>query len=143
MDSFTPFAAILGGVLIGLSASAMLFLHGRIAGISGIAGGLVSPKRGDTAWRLWFIGGLVAAGIVAAMLAPSMLHVGVERSSFAVAIAGLLVGFGSRLGSGCTSGHGVCGITRLSPRSLIATATFMTTGAVAAFVVGHLFGGSV
>ena len=143
MDSFTPFAAILGGVLIGLSASAMLFLHGRIAGISGIAGGLVSPKRGDTAWRLWFIGGLVVAGIVAAALAPSMLHVGIERSSLAVAVAGLLVGFGSRLGSGCTSGHGVCGITRFSPRSLIATATFMTTGAAAAFVVGHLLGGSV
>ena len=143
MDTFTPFASLLGGVLIGLSASAMLFLHGRIAGISGIAGGLVNPKRGDTAWRLYFIGGLVAAGIIAALLAPSQFQVGIERSSWAVAIAGLLVGFGSRLGSGCTSGHGVCGITRFSPRSSIATATFLTTGAIAAFVVGHLFGGSV
>ena len=138
MDTFTPFASLLGGVLIGLSASAMLFLHGRIAGISGIAGGLVNPKRGDTAWRLYFIGGLVAAGIIAALLAPSQFQVGIERSSWAVAIAGLLVGFGSRLGSGCTSGHGVCGMSRLSQRSIVATLTFMAFGFATVAVMNML-----
>ncbi len=143
MPQFTPFSALVGGALIGLSASAMLFVHGRIAGVSGITGGLLKPATGDTAWRLWFVAGLVVAGVIAALIAPSAFHVGISRSAPAIAVAGLLVGFGSRLGNGCTSGHAVCGLTRLSPRSLLATVTFMATGALAAFVVTQFFGGAL
>jgi uncharacterized protein len=143
MDDFTPIASALGGVLIGLSASAMLLFHGRIAGISGIAGGLVRPSRGDTLWRVLFLAGLLAGGAVMAFVTPGLFQVGVDRSVLAVVVAGLLVGFGSRLGSGCTSGHGVCGITRLSPRSLVATGTFMLTGALMAFLVTQFFGGKL
>lgn len=134
---------LLGGALIGLSASAMLYLYGRIAGISGITAGLVRPVRGDIEWRALFVLGLVAAGLVGLVVSPGSFAVGVERSSAAVISAGLLVGFGTRLGSGCTSGHGVCGITRLSKRSLAATMTFMVTGALAVAVVSLVFGGRV
>lgn len=134
---------LLGGALIGLSASAMLYLYGRIAGISGITAGLVRPVRGDIEWRALFVLGLVGAGLVGLVVSPASFAIGVERSSAAVISAGLLVGFGTRLGSGCTSGHGVCGITRLSKRSLAATLTFMVTGALAVAVVSLVFGGRV
>ncbi|MEZ4402595.1 MAG: YeeE/YedE thiosulfate transporter family protein [Kofleriaceae bacterium] len=127
--------ALAGGGLIGL-ASALLFLsHGRIAGISGLLGSLLPPQPIDRSWRLAFFVGLGLAGVVAAAVAPTAVGASV-RSSTTVAIAGLLVGFGTRLGSGCTSGHGVCGLSRLSPRSMVAVATFMATGALTASLVG-------
>ncbi len=143
MYHFTPFASLLGGALIGLAASMLLLFSGRVAGITGITGGLVRPAAGDLSWRLMFIAGLVAGGAVLLLVSPGAFHVGIHRSFAALAVAGLLVGFGARLGSGCTSGHGVCGLSRLSRRSLVATLTFMATGALAVFVVVHLLGGQL
>lgn len=143
MDTFTPLASLAGGALIGLSAALMLLFHGRIAGISGIAGGLLSgPPKGDVLWRALFVAGLVGAGAVAARLAPAALEVGVERPTAALVIAGLLVGFGTRLGNGCTSGHGVCGLSRMSPRSLVATLSFMAAGVATATIAGRLLWGA-
>lgn len=124
--------------MIGI-ASALLFLtHGRIAGISGVVGSLLPPSTTpDRGWRIAFVGGLLAAGAVAAIVAPSAVGASV-RSLPIVIVAGLLVGFGTRFGSGCTSGHGVCGLARFSARSLVAVVTFMTTGALAAWVAGGL-----
>jgi uncharacterized membrane protein YedE/YeeE len=136
-------AALAGGVLIGLAASVVMLTHGRIAGISGIFGGLLRPKKGETLWRALFIAGLVAGGALLSTLRPEAFQGGVHRSSLTLALAGLLVGFGSRLGSGCTSGHGVCGISRLSWRSIAATMTFMATGAVVVFIVNRVLGGSI
>jgi uncharacterized membrane protein YedE/YeeE len=130
-------SAFFGGTLIGL-ACALLFLgHGRIAGISGIAGGAVQRATPDRAWRLAFLGGLAAAGAAASLTAPAAIG-SPMRSPLTVIIAGLLVGFGTRLGNGCTSGHGVCGVSRWSRRSLVAVATFMTTGAITATIAGRL-----
>lgn len=121
--------ALAGGALIGASASLFLAMNGRVAGISGITGGLVVPIRGDVAWRAMFVAGLVVGGIVVALVAPRAF--GTTTAPLAlVALAGALVGVGTRLGNGCTSGHGVCGIARLSPRSIVATVTFVTTGIV-------------
>lgn len=137
-------APLAGGILIGLAAAVLLFFHGRIAGISGILGGaLRNRQRGDLGWRLAFLVGLLAAGAVAVLLSPTQVEITIDRSLGAMALAGLLVGFGTALGSGCTSGHGVCGIARLSKRSLVATATFMAVGALTVFVVNHLLGGAV
>lgn len=142
MDHFTPWSSALGGALIGLAAIGLLLFNGKIAGISGIAGGLIqSPSKGDGAWRVAFVLGLVSAGVVGSLLSPSLFAVEVNRSVPAMLAAGLLVGFGTRTGNGCTSGHGVCGIGRLSRRSLAATLAFMTTGAATVFVVERLFGG--
>ncbi len=136
---FTPASALAGGLLIGLAAALLILLEGRIAGISGIVGGLLQPLRaGDVAWRLAFALGLVAAPLLCQALAelpPSRIDGGWAT----LVVAGLLVGFGSRLGSGCTSGHGVCGLSRLSPRSLVATIVFMTAGFVTVFAGRHLF----
>lgn len=142
MENFTPIASTVGGALIGLSASLLLLFNGRIAGISGIYSGLLFPKAGEVGWRAAFVGGLVVGGIALFLLAPSLFAVEYDRTLPMVAIAGLLVGLGVRLGSGCTSGHGVCGISRLSPRSLIATVTFIFTGAVTVFVTRALMGGA-
>lgn len=143
MHNFTPLASLLGGVLIGLSASAMLLLDGKIAGISGILAGALKPVRDDTLWRICFLGGLLAGGLLLRALLPSAFDFGIIRPLPLLAIAGLLVGFGTRLGSGCTSGHGVCGVSRLSPRSLVATATFIFTGALVVYLLNHLAGGSL
>ena len=121
--------------MIGLASALLMLAHGRIAGISGIVGGLLSSATADRAWRYAFVAGLVVAGILAAAVAPASVGAPV-RSPLVVAVAGLLVGFGTRLGGGCTSGHGVCGLSRLSMRSLVAVATFMTTGALAAMLAG-------
>lgn len=127
--------ALAGGVLIGMAAALLLLTHGRIAGISGIVGGLLSPSTKDRTWRYAFLAGLVVTGLVAHLVAPASTG----GASPALAIAGgLLVGYGARRGSGCTSGHGVCGLARLSRRSLVAVATFMTTGAIAATLRGVL-----
>jgi uncharacterized membrane protein YedE/YeeE len=137
---FTPVLSTIGGALIGAAASAMLLTEGRIAGISGILGGLFTPRPGDIGWRVAFVLGLTLAGVVGAVLAPGAVSVGIERSPWMLVVAGLLVGVGTRLGNGCTSGHGVCGLSRLSPRSLASVVTFMTVGAVVAVTVGRLGG---
>jgi len=141
-SDFTPVSALLGGALIGLAASVMLLGAGRVAGISGIFGGLLAPRAGDVAWRLAFVGGLLAAGVGAALFVPSAFASDLVRPPLVLALAGVLVGYGTRLGNGCTSGHGVCGLSRLSPRSLASVLTFMLTGALAAVVTNHLLGGA-
>ena len=140
MENFTPVPSTLGGMLIGLSAALVLFGLGRIAGISGIFGGLLLPKTGDIGWRLSFMLGLLGGGFLMATLAPQLFALRVDRTLLTVAAAGLLVGIGTRMGNGCTSGHGVCGISRGSPRSILATLTFMATGAITVFLVQHVFG---
>jgi uncharacterized membrane protein YedE/YeeE len=127
--------ALIGGAMIGAAAALLLLTHGRIAGISGIVGALFSPATTDRAWRYAFLAGLLGAGLFAGVVVPAAT----DGASWPMAIAGgLLVGYGARRGSGCTSGHGVCGLSRLSQRSLVAVATFMTTGAIAATLRGVL-----
>src|SRR4051794_37248267 len=138
MDRFTPFASTLGGLLIGLSASALLYFNGRIAGISGVLGSAIAPKDGVRSWRLLFLIGLVFGGAGLWFIHPSSFDAPRDISLGRLAIAGLLVGFGTRLGEGCTSGHGICGIARLSSRSIAATCAFLASGAAAVFVMRHL-----
>ena len=140
LDSYGP--ALLGGALIGLAASIVLLTHGRVAGISGLFGGLFLPGYDARFFRLWFLAGLVAAGFVLSIVYPQAFSPRGLPSVIAIAAAGLLVGFGTRLGGGCTSGHGVCGLCRLSPRSLVATMTFMGTAMLTVFIVRHVMGGS-
>ncbi|MES2129305.1 MAG: YeeE/YedE family protein [Pseudomonadota bacterium] len=134
----TPWTSLLGGLLIGLAAAMLLILNGRIAGISGIVGGMLRPSYGDISWRYAFVGGLAGAPLVYSLFAPLPVAQ-VDASLPLLVVAGLLVGVGTRFGSGCTSGHGVCGISRLSPRSMVATACFMATGFVTVFVLRHAF----
>ncbi len=135
---FTPLASLSGGMLIGIAAAVFVLFNGRIAGISGIIGGLFRPTRGDVGWRSAFLLGLLAAPWLYQTVAP-LPEIRVDAGSGTLVIAGLLVGIGTRYGSGCTSGHGVCGISRLSPRSLVATAAFMLAGFVTVFIARHLF----
>lgn len=137
-EAFTPVSSLAGGIVIGLAASLLLLFDGRVAGISGIVGGLVVPRRGEIGWRASFVVGLLAGGVVLRAVAPPAMALALAASPGSIVLAGLLVGVGTRLGSGCTSGHGVCGISRGSARSLVATLVFMTTGAVTVFVVRHL-----
>lgn len=130
VTDFTPYSALAGGILLGLAASLLLWTNGRVAGISGIVGGLWRPVAGDLSWRALLLGGLLAGGVVAALVVPEALEFTLDRSLQLMAVGGLLVGFGTRLGSGCTSGHGVCGNARLSPRSAVATVTFIAAGMV-------------
>ena len=138
-NAFTPWTALAGGALIGLATLLFVLLNGRIAGISGILGGLLVRARGDVAWRLAFVLGLLAAPWLWWHIAawPSTV---IDADAVTVVVAGLLVGFGTRLGSGCTSGHGVCGISRLSPRSLLATCTFVAAGFATVWVIRHVLG---
>lgn len=136
-SQFTPWSALAGGVLIGLAAGMFVLLNGRIAGISGIIAGLMRPARGDLGWRLAFVGGLLCAPLVYARMAAWPAPQ-IDAGYGAIVLAGLLVGMGTRWGSGCTSGHGVCGLSRLSPRSLAATMAFMAAGFVTVFVIRHL-----
>lgn len=137
--SFTPYASLAGGVLIGLAAALFLLLNGRIAGISGVLGGLLRPAKGDVGWRVAFLAGMVGAPTVYALVA-SVPAPRIDAGWVALVVAGLLVGLGTRYGSGCTSGHGVCGLSRLSLRSLVATLTFMVAGFVTVYIVRHLLG---
>ncbi len=137
----TPIASTIGGVLIGLSASVLLAFEGRIAGVSGIFGGVVVPKRGDTEWRAWFLAGLVVTGIVARIFFPAVFGAPVTQPLSMTIFAGALVGVGTQIGNGCTSGHGVCGISRGSKRSITATMIFMLTAALTVFFSRHFFGG--
>jgi len=134
---FTPWSGLAGGALIGLAASAFVLLLGKIAGVSGVLSGLLPPRRNDAGWRLAFLIGLFAALPIAGFLGASAAPQYLETDGL-LALAGLLVGFGSRLGSGCTSGHGVCGLSRLSLRSLVATSLFMLTGFAVVFVRRHV-----
>jgi uncharacterized membrane protein YedE/YeeE len=139
MQTFTPLSSLLGGVLIGLAASLALLFHGRVAGISGIVSDALSAGPKARSFELSFLAGLLVAGVLARLVHPSSLP-GATPSLLFAGIGGLLVGFGTRRGSGCTSGHGVCGLSRLSRRSLVATATFMATGIVTVAVVRSLGG---
>lgn len=136
-NNFTPWASLAGGMLIGLSAAVFVLFNGRIAGISGILGGLLEWPKGDVAWRVAFLAGLIGAPLVygAVLTLP---EVRIDADIPTLIIAGLLVGVGTRYGSGCTSGHGVCGLSRMSPRSLVATVAFMIAGFATVFVVRHL-----
>jgi uncharacterized membrane protein YedE/YeeE len=142
MHNLTPLSGLLGGALIGLAAAMLMLLTGRIAGISGIFGGLLSPATSDRGWRIAFIAGLIAAPLIAALATGAALpSPAMPASLIVIVIAGLLVGFGSRMGGGCTSGHGVCGTARLSTRSLVATAVFMLAAIVTVAIVRHIIGG--
>jgi uncharacterized membrane protein YedE/YeeE len=134
---FTPWASLAGGILIGISAAVFILFNGRIAGISGILGGLLRPARNDILWRLAFLAGLVIAPLLYTIFRPLPETV-VDADAGMLIAAGLLVGIGTRYGAGCTSGHGVCGVARLSPRSLVATACFMAAGFATVFIVRHL-----
>jgi len=138
-SDFTPWSALAGGLLIGLAAALFLLLNGRIAGISGILGGLLVPSAGDRLWRVAFLAGLIGAPAVWLTIAE-LPPITINADYPALIAAGLLVGVGTRYGSGCTSGHGVCGLSRLSPRSLVATLSFMAAGFVTVYIVRHLLG---
>jgi hypothetical protein len=134
---FTPWASLAGGLLIGVAAAMLVLLNGRIAGVSGILGGIVSARPGEIGWRFAFIGGLLIAPALMRLVA-SLPGPRIEAGFATLVVAGLAVGIGTSYGSGCTSGHGVCGISRLSPRSLAATAAFMLAGMATVFAVRHL-----
>ncbi len=138
-NAFTPWSALAGGVLIGVAAAMFVLLNGRIAGISGVIGGLLKPTPGDIAWRAAFVVGLLGAPLAYSLFA-ALPKPQLAAPYGALVLAGLLVGIGTRYGSGCTSGHGVCGLSRLSPRSLVATAAFMGAGFITVYAIRHLLG---
>ena len=138
-QNFTPWSALAGGAVIGLAAALLVLFNGRIAGISGIIGGLIRPKTGDINWRLAFMLGLVAAPILWQFFTP-LPSIQIDTSYTLLAIAGLITGIGTRYGAGCTSGHGICGISRISPRSIVATLAFMSTGFVMVYLLRHVLG---
>jgi len=138
MENFTPFSATAGGVLIGISVTLLLFFNGRIGGVSGIMNGALFAQKGDRIWRLTFLAGLVLGAFIFHLLVPDFT---VPRQDYPVLLLGLggfLIGFGTRMGGGCTSGHGICGIANLSIRSLIATLTFMATGMITVYTIRHI-----
>ena len=138
--AFTPGPALLGGIILGIAASLFVLLHGRILGISGIISGLLTPKPSDANWRLILLLGILSAPFWSALLFDIHTKVVIDADWFAIILAGVLVGFGANYGSGCTSGHGICGLSRLSPRSLIATFSFMSAGFLMVFVIRHVLG---
>lgn len=141
VDTDSWLRAAAGGGLIGLAAGLMIIANGRIAGISGVLGGLVlNPVKGEVLWRLMFLGGLIAGASLLVALLPSLPPAELQTGWLGMAVAGLIVGYGTRLGSGCTSGHGVCGIARLSPRSIVATATFMAFGVISVYIIRQWLG---
>jgi uncharacterized membrane protein YedE/YeeE len=136
-SAFTPASALIGGAIIGAAAALFAVLNGRIAGVSGILGGLVRPQAGDISWRMAFVAGLIAAPLAWALFA-ALPEIRVDASVPVLVAAGLLVGVGTRYGGGCTSGHGVCGVSRMSPRSIAATLVFMAAGFATVYVARHL-----
>ena len=141
MTQFTPISAIVGGLLIGAATAALLAFNGRPAAVSGILAGTLRPKAGEFQWRFLFVLGMVTAGVVIRCLFPESIQA-TSCSAMGASVAGLLVGFGSQLGGGCTSGHGICGLSRLSKRSIVATFTFMATAAATVFITLHVVGGA-
>ncbi|WP_152206658.1 YeeE/YedE family protein [Marinobacter changyiensis] len=139
-QAFTPWSALTGGVLIGLAAAGLVLLNGRIAGISGILGGVLTGPRSDRTWRIAFLVGMLVAPLISWALF-SLPAIEINAGIPMIIVAGLLVGLGTRYGSGCTSGHGVCGLSRVSPRSLVATIAFMTAGFVTVYLLRHVLGG--
>ncbi len=135
--------AFVGGCLIGLASVLFLLFNGKILGVSGILGGLFQRRPNDTVWRYCFVAGMVSGGVILRFTQPSAFSFSLSRSVLAIVTAGLLVGYGTRLGNGCTSGHGICGVSRFSPRSILATFTFMGFGAAVVFVINHWLGGRV
>ena len=138
-NNFTPWASLAGGALLGIAAAMLIFFNGRIAGISGIVGGLVKPRLHDVSWRIAFISGLIIAPLLWQIFS-ALPPIQIGASNTLLAVSGLLVGVGTRFGAGCTSGHGICGLSRLSPRSIIATLSFMLAGFVTVYVVRHILG---
>lgn len=138
MENFTPFSGLVGGLLIGLAAALLLLLNGRISGISGIVGGLLAPKSSDASWRVVFVVGLLLGAFIYMLATDGTVPVTMQASVPVLVAAGLLVGFGTRLGSGCTSGHGVCGIARLSKRSIVATSVFFGVAMLTVFLTRHV-----
>ncbi len=141
MANFTPISAAIGGALIGLSAVLLMLLNGRVAGITGIAGGLIDPISTDRFWRAAFIVGLIAAPLSAMLVGYTVPVPQMPTSMVTIAVAGLLVGFGTRMSNGCTSGHGICGMARLSTRSITATAVFMGAAIIVVALTRHVVGG--
>ncbi|MBU3670958.1 MAG: YeeE/YedE family protein [Sinobacteraceae bacterium] len=136
---FTPWAALAGGALLGVASAAFILVNGRILGISGILGGLLIPRRSDASWRVFFLLGLILAPTSLSLLAPELLSAPrIDAGNATIVAAGILVGLGTRYGSGCTSGHGVCGLSRLSPRSLVATLAFMASGFATVYLIRHV-----
>ena len=137
---FTPWSSLSGGIILGVASALFILMNGRVLGISGILGGLLPPKAGDTFWRLAFLAGMFASPWIFLLLAPTefITTPQIDADLVMLVIAGLLVGIGTRYGSGCTSGHGVCGLSRMSPRSLVATLSFMAAGFLTVYVVRHL-----
>jgi uncharacterized membrane protein YedE/YeeE len=140
MEHFTPVSALLGGIMIGLAASALVVVSGRIAGISGILGGLLEGSKSDLLWRIAFLVGLVVGPWLVTLAQERSSEIVMQASSLTLVIAGILVGFGTRLGNGCTSGHGVCGVARASPRSIVATVVFFSVAAITVFIARHVLG---
>ncbi len=138
IENFTPLSGLVGGVLIGLAAAMLLLLNGRLSGISGIVGGMMAPKTSDVGWRAAFIVGLLLGPFIYILVTGGALLLEMQASVPVLVVAGLLVGFGTRLGSGCTSGHGVCGIARLSKRSIVATAVFFVVAMLTVFLTRHV-----
>ena len=137
--AFTPIPALLGGVILGLAAALYIHLHGRLVGVSGIVGGLTKPQAGDWAWRLSFVVGLLSSPLLGGLFFDLHSVLIIDAGWGALILAGLLVGFGASYGSGCTSGHGICGLARLSARSLVATIAFMGAGFFTVFLLRHVF----
>jgi uncharacterized protein len=138
MENFTPVSGFVGGLLIGLAAALLLLLNGRLSGISGIVGGLLAPKSSDLGWRVAFVAGLLVGALAYVLATGDALLLEMQASLPVLVVAGLLVGFGTSLGSGCTSGHGICGIARLSKRSIVATSMFFVVAMLTVFLTHHV-----
>lgn len=143
MENFTPFTALLGGLLIGLAATLTLWANGRIAGISGILSGVIVPDSKDKSWRILFLVGMLCGALLYALVRGETAALELQAGPVLTVVAGLMVGFGTRLGSGCTSGHGICGLARFSRRSFTATLVFMLTAILTVYVSRHLMGGGI
>lgn len=141
MEGFTPILSTIGGILIGLAAIALMYFNGRIAGMSGIVAGVLRPRRNDTLWRMIFVLGLLCGAGLIRWLHPEAMAIHIDVSNAAILLGGFFVGLGTRIGNGCTSGHGVCGVGRLAPRGMIASAVFFMTAVVTTYIVRHLIGG--
>jgi uncharacterized membrane protein YedE/YeeE len=141
MEGFTPVLSSIGGVLIGLAAVALLLANGRIAGISGITAGVLHPQKKNYLWRVYFIAGMLVGALLIRWLHPDAMAIRIDVSNAAILLGGFLVGIGTRIGNGCTSGHGVCGVGRLAPRSMVASAVFFSLAVITSYVIRHVTGG--